>query len=136
MARRKGIIRRISDRIKRIVNPPEPPKPPPPSPPPKPPPETPGETHDRRMREIFERVTQSQVDAEYQVWRELFQEHEVIFSSNQEIEQYWNMFLRAFFLTTKDPGHVKRSTFYNRTGIPRKRIDWSLWRDIMGYGKH
>lgn len=67
-------------------------------------------------------------------WRDLFEPLEVIFDGNSQKEQFWDMFLRAFKLTTRDKGHIRRETFYNRTGIPRSQIDWSLWRDITGSG--
>lgn len=70
---------------------------------------------------------------EYQDWRDLFMPLEVIFDGDTEKEQYWDMFLRSFKLRASDRGSVRRETFYSRTGIPRSAMDWSLWRDIMGY---
>lgn len=64
----------------------------------------------------------------YADWRELFDEFSFIFDTYREIEQYWDEFLRAYFLTTNEPGHVSRERFHNDTGIPPGQIDWELWR--------
>jgi len=84
------------------------------------------------MQRLYYRVNGRSL-TEYQDWRDLFEPLEIIFDGDSEKEQYWDMFLRAFKLRTSDPGHIKRETFYKRTGIPRSEIDWALWRDIMGY---
>jgi hypothetical protein len=108
---------------------------------------TPGErvSHEGRMREIYTRVNNGKL-TEYLDWRELFMQHEVVFAEpmtgtetpspaviQRQVEEGFNLFLRAFKLSTHQRGHVKRETFFSRTGIPRSEIDWALWRDIMGY---
>jgi hypothetical protein len=136
-------IHRLSLRFRPEL-PPEPPKPPP-QPPPLPPPPPGGgppigRSHESQMQRIYARWNGRSL-TEYLDWRDLFEPLETIFDVpgesqaeiNREKERYWDMFLRAFKLTTHDRGHIRRETFYNRTGIPRSQIDWSLWRDIMGY---
>jgi hypothetical protein len=129
-------IHRISLRFRPEL-PPEQPLPPP-SPPPSPPPPPGGGggppkiSHDQQMQRIYQRWNGRSLTG-YLDWRDLFEPLEVIFDGDSEKEQYWDMFLRAFKLSTHDRGYIRRETFYNRTGIPRSQIDWSLWRDIMGY---
>lgn len=83
------------------------------------------------MLRTYQRITGSQTD--YMDWRNLWEPLEIIFDGDREIEQYWNMFLRAYYLRADAPGAVSRRHFHNETGIPQSEIDWALWRDIMGY---
>jgi hypothetical protein len=83
------------------------------------------------MRNTFRDVTGGYTG--YLDWRELFDGLSVIFDTDEETEEYWDMFLRAFYLDSHDRRSVPREEFYRETGIPASEIDWSLWRDIMGY---
>ena len=149
MPRRKGIFRRVAGRIlhpfggRRKPAPPEPePLFPPPAPPPPvvPPEVTAGARHELRMQEIFTDITGSLQD--YPEWREVYDPLSIVFQvhrrdgsvdwieSYPEIEEYWDEFLRAYYLTTHEPGFVTREKFSNDTGIPGSEVDWDLWREI------
>src|SRR6267154_274804 len=146
MARHKGIFRRAASRIRKLLGrapepgpaPEPPPQPPPPLPPPLPPEPPrvgpPAFSHEQRMQRIYRRWNGNSLTG-YLDWRDLFLPLEVIFDGDAEKQRYWDMFLRAFMLSTHQKGHIKRETFYSRTGIPRSEIDWDLWRDIKGYNQ-
>lgn len=87
------------------------------------------------MAEIFNDVTGGGYN--YQEWRELYDPLGQIFryhgdrdADDAEVENYWDEFLRAYYLTTADPGHVPRERFHSDTGIPQSEVDWDLWREI------
>jgi hypothetical protein len=83
------------------------------------------------MQNIFTDVTGgSLTGSNYLEWRELYDHLSVIFDTDEEIEHYWDQFLRAFYLTSSEPGSVSRQRFYRNTGIPANQIDWDLWREI------
>lgn len=85
-------------------------------------------SHDAKMLGIYEQVTGSYTG--YLDWRELYDPISIIFDGDAQVERYWSQFLRAFYLTTKESGHIKRQTFYNNTGVPPSEIDWELWREL------
>jgi hypothetical protein len=87
------------------------------------------------MREIFEDVTGT--DYDYEEWREIYDPMSTVFmyhdteeENDEEVEQYWDEFLRAYYLTSAEPGNVSRDQFHRDTGIPESRIDWDLWKNI------
>jgi hypothetical protein len=52
--------------------------------------------------------------------------------SDAEENQFWDEFLRAFYLTSGEKGSLPRDRFYRNIGI-RKRdfeMDWQEWREI------
>lgn len=149
MPRRKGIFRRIAERVAHPLRGRRKPQPqPPPSPPVIPPaaqPEQPPELiaaarHELRMEQIFAAITGSL--AGYLDWRELFDDLSVVVQVNRrdgsvdwvasypDIEEIWDDYLRAYYLTTKEPGFITRVEFTNRTGIPNSALDWDLWREM------
>jgi hypothetical protein len=82
------------------------------------------------MQGIYRNIEGGYTD--YLDWRELFDQLAVIYESDAEREDFWDEFLRAFKLRMSDPRSVSRETFYSDSGIPKERIDWGLWRDVMG----
>lgn len=148
--RKQGVFSRVSRFVKNLVKPkrppavpqPPPPRPPPPSPPP---PVTAGgvgrgggrepgffpEPLETRLREDYRDITGTYTD--YLDWLDLFDNLQVDFDDDDERKYFWDMFLRAFYLDSHDRDSVPRDEFYRQTGIPRSAIDWSEWRDLMGY---
>jgi hypothetical protein len=52
--------------------------------------------------------------------------------NDAEDRQFWDEFLRAFYLTSSESDHISRDRFYRDIGI-RKRdfeMDWQEWREI------
>jgi hypothetical protein len=139
MPPRRGLFGRIADWFRGTPERPEPqyeplPTPEPPLAPLPPPPSAESE-HDQHMREIFEDVTGS--DFEYDEWREVYDPMSLSlrYTGNDEeddenVETYWDEFLRAYYLTSAEPGSVSREQFHQDTGIPESRIDWGLWKSI------
>jgi hypothetical protein len=86
------------------------------------------------MRAIFRRVKMLAGDPAdltgYLDWREIYDPLSIIFDGDAEVERYWNMFLRSYYLTSNEPGSVPRRRFHNETGIPDSQVDWDLWRAI------
>jgi hypothetical protein len=87
------------------------------------------------MQQIYEGITHDWQLSDYQDWRDLFDALSVIFDSDEETEHFWDMYLRSFYLTSRDEHSIPRETFYRESQIPRSQIDWEDWRDVMGYGK-
>jgi hypothetical protein len=86
------------------------------------------------MRQIYRRIKRlagdTPDDTGYLDWREVYDPLSIIFDGDAEVERYWDMFLRAFYLTTHEPGFVLRDDFYNATGVPPSEVDWDLWRQM------
>lgn|SRR6185312_1517613 len=117
----------------------------PPSQPPQNPPSggtgTPDE-HETRMQLIYlqirERAHDSQDLTGYDEWRATYDPLQGIFrypdsspeANDRRVERYWRQYLRAFYLTTHEPGHINRRTFYTQSGIPKREIEWELWRQV------
>lgn len=86
------------------------------------------------MQGIFRHITGSLY--QYLDWRELFDELAIDLDDDQEEEYFWDMFLRSFYLSTADPGHLARGDsnnpgqFYRESGIPPSAVDWSEWRNL------
>lgn len=89
-----------------------------------------------RSREIFYRITGS-----HRGWTEWYQSADMpmLYAADpsaspatQERERLaaWEMYLRAFYLTTGERGHMTRESFYNATGVPPSAIEWDEWREI------
>jgi hypothetical protein len=136
---RKGLFGRIFDRIlhpfKGAPEPSEPePEPSEPILPPKPPlgggGERPPDDHEQRMQDIFENITGGLTGHNYLEWRELYDPMSVIFDDDSETEEYWEQFLRAYYLASSEAGSVSRDQFHRETGIPRSELDWELWRNL------
>jgi hypothetical protein len=92
------------------------------------------DAHEDRMREIFNDVAGGY---NYHEWREVYDPMSVVFQyhdtedeDNEDIEDYWDMFLRSYYLTSSEPGSVPREQFHNDTNIPPAEVDWDLWRAI------
>jgi hypothetical protein len=144
--RRKGIFRRIADRIihpvrgRRKPQPPAPPPAPPVTPPEQPPELIAAARHELRMEQIYADITGSLTG--YLDWRELYDPLSVVAEVNRrdgsvdwvasypDIEEIWDDYLRAYYLTTHEPGHITRDVFAARTGIPNSAMDWDLWREM------
>lgn len=135
MPQRRGFLRRVLDFFTGSQGPPEAastPSQPPPQP------ATPREQqaiqHEQGMQAIYRQIRGLAHDPrnliDYQDWRETFDHFEPIFDGDEEIEQGWDEYLRAYYLTTDEAGHVPREDFHNDTGIPRSEIDWDLWRAL------
>lgn len=134
----KGPLGRLGRFIRKIagIGKPEPARGPPASPPPESsPPQRRRPPRDRvpvpletRYQEAYRQITGTSTG--YLDWYELFESYEYMFDNDDEKVRYWRMFLRSFYLTTHEKGHVKRKTFYNQTGIPESQIDWGQWRDL------
>ncbi len=90
--------------------------------------------HERAMQDTYRHIRGLAHDrrnlTEYQDWRDTFDHLSVIFDSDEEIEEGWDEYLRAFYLTTDEDGHITRQDFYNMTGIPKSQIEWDLWRAL------
>lgn len=140
MPQRRGIFRRIFDFVRGA---PEAARQPPQQSPPSAsePPESIRESqrraaasHERNMQRIYTNIKRAAHDPEtltdYPEWRETFNHFQVIFDDEEEIEGGWDEYLRAYYLTSGEAGHVDRDEFHNNTGIPRSEIDWELWRAI------
>lgn len=91
--------------------------------------------HEVRMRAEFERVTGGITN--YEAWREIYDPMSTNFinesdpdETERETEQYWDEFLRAYYLTSNESGSVPRSQFHRDSGIPPRRVDWEEWRTL------
>jgi hypothetical protein len=90
------------------------------------------------MQDIFRDVTDESLrDGNYREWREVYDPLSVIFEyhdtdaeDDEEVEEYWDEFLRAYYLTTGEENYVLRDQFHNDSGIPKSELDWDLWREI------
>src|SRR6185312_5514924 len=138
MPQRRGIFRRIADFIR--GNAPGAARQPPPYTPP-----SASESiqesqrraaaaHERSMQAIYMQVKGLGHDprnlTDYPEWRDTFDHMAVIFDGDEEIEEGWDEYLRAYYLTSDEDGHVDRAEFHSDHGIPRSEIDWELWRAI------
>jgi hypothetical protein len=139
MPPRRGLFGRIANWFRGAPAQPEPQyeAPPVPEPPlrPLPPPPSAESEHDERMREIFEDITGT--DYNYEEWREIYDPMSTVFmyhdteeENDEEVEQYWDEFLRAYYLASAEPGSVSREQFHQDTGIPSSQVDWDLWKQI------
>jgi hypothetical protein len=135
MPRRRGIFGRIADWFRGAPEPVYEP-PPTPEPPLKPlPPREP--EHDRRMKEIFEDVTDDASRINYDEWLETWGAIGSVYNyiddedeRNEAEEEGWEEYLRAYYLTSDEPGAVSREQFHQDTNIPRSQVDWGLWKQI------
>jgi hypothetical protein len=89
--------------------------------------------HELRMQQIYVDITAPHEPpgnglTGYLDWREIYDPLSIIFDTPQQVERYWDRFLRAYYLTTHDAGFERRETFHNDTGIPYGEMDWDLWR--------
>jgi hypothetical protein len=86
------------------------------------------------MRDIYRQVRGDAHDprnlTDYSEWREIYDPMSVVFDDDAETEEGWDEYLRAYYLTTDEPGHVTREQFHNDTNIPRSAQDWDLWKEI------
>lgn len=95
--------------------------------------------HEVRMRQIFENITRPTHDkgsGTYEDWRDIYDPMSVNFidesdadATARETEQYWDEFLRSYYLTSHESGSVPRDQFHRDSGIPRRRVDWEEWRN-------
>lgn len=88
------------------------------------------------MREIFQDVTDG-YGHDYPEWREVYDPMSVVFDYlptqeeiDEAVEDNWDDFLRAYYLTSDEGGSIARDRFHQNTGIPPSEIDWDLWREI------
>lgn len=134
MPPRRGIFGRIVDWFHGA---PEPVYEPPPTPEPPliPLPPQPSE-HDREQRRIFDDVT-SHNGIEYEEWKEVWGPMSTVYNyidDDEEREEAelngWDEFLRAYYLTSDEPGAIPRERFHQDTNIPQSQVDWELWRTI------
>jgi hypothetical protein len=144
---RRGLFGRIADGLGKIFKglgdlfgegaepappapPPAPPRPPVRPPPVEPPPEFTRET--QIWREIAKGRDRYDSDLTAE-WFELYRNAvEPVMVDEEDFWHFWGEFLRAFYLTTAERGHLKRDDFYQRIGI-RKRdfeMDWETWREL------
>jgi hypothetical protein len=120
--------------------PPEPPRPPPPEPPPEPPYDGPGtgdDEFDQRLRDVFLDIaggswSYGDTEDDYQNYKELWLDTgvTVVEDDEDELVWLWDQFLRAFYLTSAEPGNVSRSQYYQDSGLGKDRIDWERYREI------
>ena len=134
MPPRRGIFGRIAKWFRGAPEPVYEP-PPTPEPPLKPLPPKPSE-HDREMRRIFDDVT-SHNGIEYQEWLEVWGPMSTVYNYIDDDEERaaaeetgWDEFLRAYYLTSDEPGAIPRERFHQDTNIPPSQVDWELWREI------
>lgn len=134
MPRRRGIFGRIADWLRDAPEPVQEPVPPP-EPPLTPPPPQPDE-HDREMRRIFNDVT-SNSGINYSEWEEVWGPMSTVYNyidddeeREEAEEEGWEEFLRAYYLTSDEPGAIPREQFHRNTNIPQSQVDWELWREI------
>lgn len=134
MPRRRGIFGRIADWFRGapepVYEPPPTPEPPLKSLPPKP------SEYDRKQRRIFNDVT-SDNGIDYEEWKEVWGPMSTVYNyidddaEREEAElNGWDEFLRAYYLTSDEPGAISREQFHQDTNIPPSRVDWEVWRNI------
>lgn len=151
MARRGGILARIGKALSRIGDalqdffgvpeepPPEPPRrrfppePEPPPPPPEPPPEPPLFNDEAR---IWRNVTVGNDRYDMDAMRDWLQLYEqgvgALDLPRDEFLQFWDEFLRAYYLTRAERGSLTRDRFHRNIGIRRRdwEMDWDEWRAL------
>jgi hypothetical protein len=139
--RSRGLFSRITnalgkafDRLGDFFGPGAEPAPvPPPAPPPPPPPSPPILTRENAIWRDVTRGTDRFDSDLMRDWFELYRNSvEPLQLDEDEFYEFWRDFLKAFYLTTGERGHIKRDTFYRRLGV-RKRdfgMDWQEWREL------
>lgn len=133
MPRGRGIFGRIADWFRGAPEPVY--EPPVPEPPLTPLPPQPSD-YDREQRQIFNDVT-SDSGIEYEEWKEVWGSMSTVYNyidDDEEREEAelngWDEFLRAYYLTSDEPGAISREQFHQNTNIPKSQVDWELWRTI------
>lgn len=141
---RRGFLGRITDALRGLFGVPSPEEPPEPPPPPKPP-EAPvppggggggGGGFDNAPWRIWQEEAKGRDRYDtgaFNQWWDLYQNATApLQMSDAEENQFWDEFLRAFYLTSGEKGSLPRDRFYRNIGI-RKRdfeMDWQEWREI------
>ena len=135
MPRSRGIFGRIADWFRGAPEPVYEP-PPTPEPPLKPLPPQPNQ-HDREMRRIYDDVTNDADPYNYSEWEEVWGPMSTVYNyidddeeREEAEEEGWEEFLRAYYLTSDEPGAIPRERFHQDTNIPRSQVDWGLWKQI------
>jgi hypothetical protein len=131
---RKGFFRRLIERIGEFFEgPPEKPLPPPPPNPPPSGPDYPAEDQDVRIwRQVV--IGDDRINLYlYDEWHQLFLDSVAALElDNDEREDFWEKFLRSFYLTTRESGHIRRSEYYADLGVRQRDydLDWEEWREL------
>lgn len=69
----------------------------------------------------------------YLDWRDLYESITIAFDDDSERVKFFGEFLRAYYLTTAEPGHITRRKFHQDTGVPQRSktwMDWDAWREM------
>lgn len=90
----------------------------------------PRRTLDSQLRGTYQDVTGTTTG--YLDYRELFDNYSFIYDDEEKLE-YFDMFLRAFYLNRDAPGSVSRDEFWRQSGVPKSAFDWEEWREVRGY---
>lgn len=90
----------------------------------------PRRTLDSRYQSTFRSVTGGSTG--YRDWEDFWTDnYGFIFDGDEEKDEYFDLFLRAYYLSTTDPRHVTRDYFHHQSGIPTREMDWDRWRNLL-----
>jgi hypothetical protein len=69
----------------------------------------------------------------FREWHDLYRNSvEALDMDRPDFEYFWDEFLRAYYLTTHERGHVTRNAFHRNIGIRQRdwEMDWEEWRNL------
>jgi len=128
-------VRSLGQFVKKLLGGPERPEQPPKPPPPPPggaPPIGPDLAYNDTRKAIWTEVTGEDEESPngYEYWDLFLDTGAWIRRSYDMINRLWEDFLRAFWLTSSEPGAVPRDEWYDEADVDPSLIDWDRWREI------
>ena len=141
MPRQRGLFSRLTGALGKVFTglgdfferkaEPGPPAPPPPPSPPVPPPT--GLTRESRIWRDVAKGNDRYDSGQMSEWFEMYRNAvDPLQLDDDEFDQFWEEFLRAYYLTTGERGHIKRDRFHRDLGVQARdwEMDWEEWRQL------
>lgn len=92
----------------------------------------PGNEPNERQENVWDSITayRGTDDDMQQFWEVFLDSGAPDDESQPRVTNLWEDFLRAFYLTTGESGHITRAEWYDMAGVNSGNIDWQAWREV------